>query len=70
MSHVEGHNLFDKSVLMIDEYFEIVIAHQIEIHLVSIVPDGHHERTMFIQEINFSPQTQLLIFSPGNHNST
>jgi len=65
--HVERSDLFDAGILVVDEYFEVVIAQQIKIHLVSIVANGHDEGSLLIKNINLLLQCQLLIFLPRNH---
>lgn len=53
MGRIEELNFFDLVQFMVVKYFYIKIVKQIQIHLVPIVPDGHHKVTFLIKKFYF-----------------
>jgi len=67
MMDVKRNNFFDEGILVVDEYFEVVIPHQVEIYFVAIVADGHDKRSVFVKSVYFFVQRQFIEINPRNH---
>ena len=50
MIHVQLLNLLNARLLVIHKYLEIDVAQQIQVHLVTIVSDGHHKSAILIKK--------------------
>lgn len=49
MTRVQGKDLFDAGLFVIDENLEVETTQQIQVNLVRIVADGHHKRATLIK---------------------
>jgi hypothetical protein len=56
MTGVERSDLFDPVFLVIIKNFKVEILKQVKVHLVAIIPDAHHARTMLIKQPNLGMQ--------------
>lgn len=50
MIHVELLDLLDAGKLMVYKHFQIDVSKQIEINLITVVPNSHNERAILIQK--------------------
>ena len=67
MHGVEGYDFFNKGELMINEYFEVVVAEKIKIDLISVVPNSHYKSTLLIQQVDLVIQRQLFKLRTRDH---
>lgn len=52
MLNVQGQDLLNQVPLRVVEYLHVEIPQQIEIHLVTVVPDAHDARAVLIQQVD------------------
>jgi hypothetical protein len=52
MTGVKRDNLLNQILLVIVEDFNIEIVQEIQVHLVTIIPDAHHKRATFVQDLD------------------
>ena len=67
---VEWNDLLDERMFMVNKYFEVIIAQDVQINFVTIVPDRHYKGAVLVKELDLLAQRQLLIISPCNHITT
>jgi hypothetical protein len=48
MIGVEGNNFFNKRFLVIYKYFQVEITHEVEVHFIPVITDGHDECAMLV----------------------
>ena len=67
MSCVQWKDLFNAVFFVIIKNFEIKVAQKVEVHLVSIVPNAHDTRTVFIEQDDLLVERMKLKFLAGDH---
>jgi hypothetical protein len=50
MIHIELLNFFYAGLFVINKDFKVDIAKQIQVHLITVIPDGHHKGTILIKK--------------------
>jgi hypothetical protein len=60
-------DLFDGGEFVIDEYFEVNIPQEVEVDLITVVADGHDERTLLVQGGDLVLERKPVIVLPRNH---
>jgi len=56
MRQIKKSDLFNGGVLVIDEDFEEEIFQEVQIDLVTVITNGHDERTAFVQDADLPGQ--------------
>jgi hypothetical protein len=69
MIHIKLLDPFDTRLFMINENFQVDTAKQIQVYLVTIVPDGHYERPVLVKKANLFRQGKPVEISPRYHHN-
>jgi hypothetical protein len=67
MAYIEGYYFFYDILLVIGENFQVKIAQQIEVNLISVIPDTHHAGTVFMNQSNLFIERLSLEIHEGDH---
>lgn len=67
MTRVEGGNFFNRSMLVINKYFQVVIAQHVQIDLVPVISNPHHKRSLLVQCLDLVVQGKPFKLRPRNH---
>jgi len=66
MAHIQRDDLFDQIFFVIVKYFDVKIAYQVEVHLVTVIPYAHYEHTILIQGFYLFVEWKSSEFGPDH----